>query len=100
MRTSAEECTQIGTFIAEQVKAYAKAPEKVVVALPLRGVSMISVPGQVFEHRVADNALFTALREGLSGTAVRISQEQLAINDDAFAKKVVGYLSGLLGGRS
>lgn len=99
MRTTAVECTQIGTFIAEQVKTYAKAPEKVVVALPLRGVSMISVPGQVFEDRAADNALFRAVREGLSGTAVRISQEQLAINDDAFAKKVVWYLTALLSGK-
>jgi len=96
MRTSLEECTKIGKFVAEQLKTYVKMPEKVVVLLPSNGVSMISEPGQVFENKDADSALFTAIEKGLSGTGVELTREQSAINDDGFAKEVVRRLIGLL----
>jgi len=96
MRTNAEECTQIGSFIVEQLKTYVKTPEKVVVLLPISGVSMISTSGQVFADEDADNALFTALEQGLSGTGVEVTREYTAINDDGFARQVVHSLISLL----
>jgi uncharacterized protein (UPF0261 family) len=63
MRTTAEECAELGRRIARKLNA-ARGP--VTLFVPLRGVSSISVAGQPFHDLVADEALFSALRENLS----------------------------------
>lgn len=96
MRTNAEECTQIGNFIAEQLKKYVKDPERVVVLLPLNGISMISEQGGAFEDKEADDALFTTVEKGLSGSGIDVIREQSAINDERFAREVVRHFVRVL----
>jgi uncharacterized protein (UPF0261 family) len=62
MRTTPEECAELGRRIARKLNA-ARGPTALFV--PLRGVSMIAVEGQVFYDPAADEALFGALRDGL-----------------------------------
>jgi uncharacterized protein (UPF0261 family) len=81
MRTSPDECTAIGSRIAEQLN---KATGPVVLVLPLRGVSAIDAEGQPFHDPAADTALFAALRER-AGPHVRIVEVDAHINDPAFA---------------
>lgn len=63
MRTSPEECAQLGKILAEKVNAYT-AP--VTMLLPTKAISIISAEGQSFYDREADEALFTAIRDHLS----------------------------------
>jgi uncharacterized protein (UPF0261 family) len=62
MRTTPEECAVLGELIARKLNA-ATGPTALFV--PLKGVSMIAVEGQVFHDPAADEALFSALREHL-----------------------------------
>src|SRR5205823_1205284 len=62
MRTTPDECAQLGLIFAEKVNA-SKGP--VAVFLPLGGVSVISAPGQPFYSPEADEALFSAIRNNL-----------------------------------
>lgn len=82
MRTSAEECAELGRILARKVNAY-RAP--VTVLLPRRGVSVISAPGEAFHDPVADAALFETLREELRDDIEVISMDCL-INDPEFAR--------------
>jgi uncharacterized protein (UPF0261 family) len=82
MRTTPDECAEIGRRIAEQLTA-ATGPTTLV--LPLRGVSMIDAPGQPFHDPEADAALFDALRAH-AGDDVAIVEVDAHINDPAFAE--------------
>ncbi len=62
MRTTPEECAELGRRIATRLNA-ATGPTALFV--PLKGVSMIAIEGQPFHDAEADEALFAALREGL-----------------------------------
>src|SRR5919108_493682 len=62
MRTTPEECAELGRRIARKLSA---ATGPTALFLPLRGVSMIDVEGQPFHDPDADAALFDALRDGL-----------------------------------
>jgi uncharacterized protein (UPF0261 family) len=92
MRTTPEECTLIGTRIAEQLS---RATGPVVLMLPLGGVSAIDKEGQPFHDPDADRALFAALRAG-AATHVRIVEVDAHINDVAFADAVSAQLCELL----
>jgi uncharacterized protein (UPF0261 family) len=59
MRTTPEECREIGRRIAEKLNG-SKAP--VILMLPLRGVSAIDREGQPFHQPEADLALFDSLK--------------------------------------
>ena len=61
MRTTAEECAELGRRIARKLSA-ATGPTALFV--PLGGVSMIDAEGQPFHDPEADAALFAAMREG------------------------------------
>jgi uncharacterized protein (UPF0261 family) len=52
--------------------------------MPLKGVSMIDVEGQVFYDADADAALFAGLRETLNGS-VEVHEVDTDINDPEFA---------------
>lgn len=60
MRTTPEECAELGKVIADKVNAYTGPVE---VFLPLGGISVISREGQAFHDDAADQALFGAIRE-------------------------------------
>lgn len=92
MRTTPQECAELGRMIAEKLNA-AAAPT--VLLLPLRGVSAIDREGQPFYDQQADAALFEALRANVR-PPVRLVELDLHINDAAFADAVAEYLLALV----
>lgn len=96
VRTSPEDCTKIGNFVTKKLRR-TKAPEKTQVWIPQGGVSMLAVKGQPFADRAADSALFTALREGLKDTGVKIVEDKRDINNKDLAKDIAVSLASQLG---
>jgi uncharacterized protein (UPF0261 family) len=95
MRTTPEECAELGRRIAAKLAA-ATGPTSLFV--PLGGVSMIDVEGQPFHDPEADAALFGALREGLEGSSVELVELEHNVNDEEFADAMVDKLDAYLGG--
>jgi uncharacterized protein (UPF0261 family) len=92
MRTTADECREIGRRIAGQVN---RSTGPVVLMLPLRGVSMIDAEGQPFHDAEADRALFAALRAHAAPN-VRIRELDLHINDPEFSHALADELLAML----
>ena len=88
MRTTPEECRDLGRILAQKVNA---SVGPVTVLLPLGGISMISVPGQPFHDPAADDALFAAIRKWLS-PGIPLVELDCAINDPPFAEACVERL--------
>lgn len=93
MRTSAEECREIGRRIGEQLR---RSSGPVTLLLPRRGVSTLDAEGQPFHDPAADRALFDALREH-AGPAVQVRELDQHINDEAFARALADELLRQLG---
>ena len=93
MRTTPEECRELGRRLAERVNA-SEGP--VEVYLPLQGVSVISASGQPFCWPDADQALFESIRKTLR-SGIPLFELDLAINDPAFSEAVAAGLLRLLG---
>jgi len=83
MRTSPEECLEIGRVIGARL-ASAKGPA--VLMIPLRGSSAIAVDGGPFHDPAADSALAEGLRESLTGSDAEIVRVDTHINDPAFSQ--------------
>jgi uncharacterized protein (UPF0261 family) len=81
MRTSPQECRELGRQIGRKLSA-AKGPTALFV--PLKGVSMIAVEGQPFHDPAADAALREGLAEALEA-GVELHELDLDVNDEAFA---------------
>ena len=96
MRTTPEECAELGRRIALKLNA-ARAP--VTLFLPLRGVSMIAVEGQPFHDPAADAALFGALRDQVDASVVDVRELDADVNDPAFAEAMAERLHELVGVR-
>jgi uncharacterized protein (UPF0261 family) len=92
MRTTAEECAELGRRIAAKLSA---ATGPVALFVPLGGVSMIDAPGQPFHDPDADAALFGALRSGV-GDNVELVELDCNINDEAFADAMVNQLDAFV----
>jgi uncharacterized protein (UPF0261 family) len=92
MRTTPEECAELGRRIVRKLSA-ATGPTALFV--PLRGVSMIATEGGPFHDPEADEALFGALREGL-GDNVELHERDLDVNDPAFADAMATRLDEML----
>ncbi|MBI3526632.1 MAG: Tm-1-like ATP-binding domain-containing protein [Betaproteobacteria bacterium] len=87
MRTTAEECREIGQWIAEKLNVCA-GPVRFLI--PEKGVSALDAPGQTFYDREADAALFDALEKSLQQTASRrLTRLPFHINDPAFSTALV-----------
>jgi uncharacterized protein (UPF0261 family) len=95
MRTTPEECAELGRRIARKLAA-ATGPTSLFV--PLRGVSLIDAEGQPFHDPDADAALFDALREGLEDSSVELIELDDNVNDEEFADAMVDKLDEYLGG--
>ncbi|HET9723730.1 MAG TPA: Tm-1-like ATP-binding domain-containing protein [Actinomycetota bacterium] len=93
MRTTPEECAELGRRLARKLSA-ATGPTALFV--PLRGVSMIATEGQPFHDAAADQALFSAVREHL-GPNVELHELDTDINDPAFALAMADRLIEMLG---
>jgi uncharacterized protein (UPF0261 family) len=93
MRTSPDECRQLGRILAAKLNAY---PAPVTVLIPLRGVSVISAAGGPFCDPAADEALFDSLAEHLR-PEIEIQRLDYAINDRPFAAACAAALLEHLG---
>ena len=92
MRTTPTECAELGRQIARKLSA-ATGPTALFV--PLRGVSMIATEGQPFHDPEADDALFSALREGI-GPNVEVHELDLDVNDPVFAEAMADRLGRMI----
>jgi len=88
MRTSPEECAELGRILAEKINL-STAP--VTVLLPLKAISVISAPGQKFHDPVADRILFTALKTYLRKD-LPVVEMNSAINAPEFAQACAARL--------
>jgi uncharacterized protein (UPF0261 family) len=82
MRTTPDECRQLGRKLAEKLNL---STGPVTVLLPLRGGSVISAPGGPFHDADADAALFSELKSALRRD-IAVQELDCAINDPAFAE--------------
>ena len=92
MRTTVEECREIGRRIAENLN---KTTGPTVLMLPLKGVSMLDREGKPFHDPKANAALFDALRRHIR-PPVELVELDLHINDTAFADAVFERLIALM----
>jgi uncharacterized protein (UPF0261 family) len=87
MRTTADECRQIGQWIAGKLNA-CEGPVRLLI--PEKGVSALDAPGKPFHDPDADQALFDALESNLRLTDKRrLIRLPLHINDPAFSAALV-----------
>jgi uncharacterized protein (UPF0261 family) len=89
MRTTKEECAELGRQIARKLSA---ATGRTALFVPLRGVSMIDADGQPFHDPEADEALFTRLRDGLDRDRVELIELDHNVNDPEFAAAMADKL--------
>jgi uncharacterized protein (UPF0261 family) len=94
MRTTSEECAELGRRIARKLS---DATGPVALFIPAQGVSMIDAPGQAFHDPEADAALFEALREGIGGN-VEVVEIDCNINDESFATAMADKLDAYVRG--
>jgi uncharacterized protein (UPF0261 family) len=95
MRTTAEECRQIGAWIAEKLN---RCEGPVRFLIPENGVSMLDAPGQPFHDPAADAALFAVIEETLVPTPQRrIERFALHINDPEFSQALVQHFLEIAG---
>jgi uncharacterized protein (UPF0261 family) len=92
MRTTPEESTAIGRWIARQVSA--ARPGTAAVLLPMQGVSAIDRAGQPFCDVAARTALFEAIRGGHA--CAELVEIDCHINDPEFAEAAAGKLLELM----
>jgi uncharacterized protein (UPF0261 family) len=93
MRTTPEECAQLGRIIAEKLN---QATGPTALFIPLKGVSAIDAAGQPFHDIAADEALFNALRQHVK-PSVEVVELDMHINDPAFALALSERLLEMLG---
>ncbi|WP_322869917.1 Tm-1-like ATP-binding domain-containing protein [Streptomyces goshikiensis] len=94
IRTTESECAELGRRVATKLRA---ATGPTAVCLPLRGLSTLGAPGGPYHDRRADQALFSALREGLRGSAARLYDYDTHINDPAFGRAAADRLHNMIG---
>ena len=92
MRTSPNECTELGRILAEKVNAYTGP---VAVLFPFKAISIISARGGVFYNPAANAALLTSLKRHLDPRIPFIEMD-CEINDPAFAKACANTLLEML----
>jgi uncharacterized protein (UPF0261 family) len=88
MRTTAEECAEIGRITALKLNC-SRGP--VTVLIPLQGVSAIDKAGGPFYSPEALAAYCLALREALSPT-IKVVELDAHINDESFARAAADLL--------
>ncbi len=87
MRTSVEECAQIGRFIAEKLNRMA-GPVRFLI--PEGGLSGLDAPGKPFWDPAANKALFDNITAGFrAGTDRRLVRLPHNVNDPAFSDALV-----------
>lgn len=92
MRTTPQECRQLGELIAAKVNR-AEGPTQIL--LPMRGLSDVDRAGGVFEDEEARATLFAALQDNLV-PQVKCIKMDLHINDPAFGRALATHLISLI----
>ncbi|MEW2360013.1 Tm-1-like ATP-binding domain-containing protein [Spirillospora sp. NPDC029432] len=93
LRTTPLEAAELGRRVAARLRD-AAAPTA--LHIPLRGLSALGAPGGPFHDPVADEALFTALREGLDGSLVEVREMDANLNDPAFGRAMADHLHTMI----
>jgi uncharacterized protein (UPF0261 family) len=88
MRTTPEECAELGRIIARKLN---KAKGPVALFIPLRGISMIATQGGAFYDPAADRALVDDLKAELQ-SHVEVHELDMDINDPRFAQAMASRL--------
>ncbi|KAI1647064.1 uncharacterized protein F4817DRAFT_115404 [Daldinia loculata] len=96
VRTTERECEELGKRVAQRLKENCIRPEFTEVWLPLRGVSALDVEGQAFYDKVSDEALFTAIKNGLEGSGISVNELDTDINDPGWSESIAKRLSELI----
>jgi uncharacterized protein (UPF0261 family) len=96
MRTTPEECAELGRIIARKLNA-ARGP--VALFIPLRGVSMIATEGAAFYDPAADKALINNLKAELK-PHIEVHELDTDINDPHFAQMMASRLDELVHAQS
>ena len=86
MRTTPEECAQLGKILAEKANTYT-AP--VTILIPEKAISIISAEGQPFHDPAADSALFDAIHHHSTVPLITLTEP---INSPVFAKAAAKQL--------
>ena len=92
MRTTPEECEQLGKIIAQKLNASVGSVE---VLFPLRALSIISAAGQPFHNPWADQSLLESLRKHLRAD-IDLTMIDCEINDPIFATQCAERLLKVL----
>lgn len=95
VRTTAEECAELGARVAAKLRS---ATGPTTVCLPLRGLSTLGAPGGPYHDPAVDEALFTAVRDGLRGSAVDVVEVDTHLNDPSFGRAAADLLHRLIEG--
>jgi uncharacterized protein (UPF0261 family) len=82
MRTSPDECAQLGEILAGKANL---STGPVTVLIPKKAISVISASGQPFHDPAADRALFDAIKANLRKD-IPVMEMDCAINDAVFAE--------------
>jgi uncharacterized protein (UPF0261 family)/energy-coupling factor transporter ATP-binding protein EcfA2 len=91
MRTTPDECREIGRFIVEKLNRM-NGPVRFLI--PEGGVSLLDVPGQPFWDREADKALFDTIIQGFRpGSDRKLIRLPHALNDPAFSDALVAQFN-------
>jgi uncharacterized protein (UPF0261 family) len=90
MRTTPDECAQLGRIIAEKANACAG---KCSIMIPTKAISVISAESQPFHDPKADDALYTAIRKHSQVPVVDYDEE---INSPVFARACAEELLALM----
>ena len=88
MRTTPEENREMGRIFAEKANA---SSGPVVFMLPLKGVSMLDLKGEIFYSPEANDAIFNAIRKNV-GTHIQVIEMDVDINDTAFSDRAAQEL--------
>lgn len=92
MRTTPEECAELGRRVAERLNA---STGPVTLFVPVKGISMIATEGQPFYDPAADDALFGAIREHIDTDVVELVEVDADVNDPEFAVAMATKLDEL-----
>ena len=83
MRTTADECAQLGRILAEKVNL---TTGPVTEVLPQKALSVLSAEGQPLHYPAADAALFGAIKERHLRPDIAVIELDARINDPIFAE--------------
>lgn len=100
MRTTPSESEELGRRVASRLRDHSVDPGSTEVWLPLKGISAIAVGGQAFYDKEADEALFSAVRNGLEGSGIAVREVDADINDPTWAEGLARRLTELVEAKS